>query len=948
MPGTPRPQVDYAYTALYAERRMADGTLVADTAPHYLVTGISQCATAASCIGSADEARVTMAYNHPSLLLTSVTTAAGNNSISSTVNYSYDNRDNLSVVDGPLPGDQDAVTYIYDSYDRRRGVIGPDPDGSGARLRVAERYTFDSASRVIRVERGTVTGPNEAALNAMIVKQSVDMLYDRSGNLLRQTAGADGATIGVTQFSYNARNQTICTALRMNPATWATLPSDVCAPTANGNDGPDRISRNSYDYEGRVTRIEDGVGTAPVTRVATEYTDNGRAKTATDGMGNRTTYTYDGHDRLSQTRFPVATVGASTSNTGDYEQLSYDAAGRVTQRRLRDGQIVGLGYDAFGRLITRDMPGSEPDATYGYDLAGNMTSASQGGVSLIFTTNALGNVTSTIGPQGAVTYQHDAAGRRQRMTWADGFYVTYGYDTLGNVTAIRENGGGALVNYGYDTMGRRASASFANGTTQSFAFNAADQLTQITNDLAGTAQDLSTTFTYSAGQQIRSRKFNSDAYAWNQRYSVDRLYSVNGLNQYLSAGALGMQYDARGNMRQSGANNYTYNADNLMITGPSGVALSYDPMGRLSQTAGGPSGTTRFGYDGVNLIAEFNASNTLLRRYVHGPGTDEPIVWYEGNGTADRRFLMRDERGSIISVTNNAGGIIAINSYDEYGIPGANNQGRFQYTGQTWLPDLGMYYYRARIYSPTLGRFMQTDPTGYADGMNWYAYVGNDPVNRVDPTGTLSWCRGGSRGWSSNNRDEITVSASLPYMCYELYGNPGSSKGGDGGSGGGGGDDCSDCINVIGKSRRPRLAPTNTRAPLASPNCNRAISEPGTISVTSVSANLIVGGGPVGAVGMWQNNRTGTTGGFFSLGGGGGADFGLSLEDQTFASLNDFQGFGVTAQVSGASVTGSLTWNQMQIRPAGWTTGTGAGWPSPVAMSLSGAGTRIYGCSYRN
>jgi len=90
-----------------------------------------------------------------------------------------------------------------------------------------------------------------------------------------------------------------------------------------------------------------------------------------------------------------------------------------------------------------------------------------------------------------------------------------------------------------------------------------------------------------------------------------------------------------------------------------------------------------------------------------------------------------------------AGATLGINAYGEYGIPnpgsdaltGTGNVGRFQYTGQAWLAELGMYYYKARIYSPTLGRFLQTDPIGYADGLNWYNYVGGDPVNATDPSG---------------------------------------------------------------------------------------------------------------------------------------------------------------------------------------------------------------------
>ena len=749
LPGTTgsRPEINYSYTALYAQERNSSGVLVPVATPQNKVTQITTCATAPTCSGTANETKITLAYTTPNLKVSSKSVAAGDGSLSATETYAYDSQGLLASVDGPLSGTDDTTFYFYATETKLQGVIYPDPDGAGPRKRRAVRYTYNwrasGVDLVKEIKIGSVTGTTLTDLLGMTPDQTVENVYD-SHAIHTSTKLSSGSTLyQVSQYGYDSQNRLECTALRMNPAVFASLPTSACSLGTTGSFGPDRIAKNTYDTAGRITKVQTayGVTGTQADTITTTYTDNGQISTATDGQGNKTTYEYDGVDRLLKTRYPTTTVGAGTSSTTDYEQYGYDANSNLTSRRFRDGQSVTFGYDALNRMTSKDLPGSELDVTYAYDYVSRPSSAATSAQTLTLAFDALNRMTSAAGPLGTVSYQYDAAGRRTRMTWPDSVYVTYDWDPASQLTAIRENGAssgvGVLATYAYDDLGRRTSLTRGNGTVTTYAFDNISELTSLAHDLASTASDVTTTFGYTPSGQVASRTGNNDAYAWGGHANVNRSYTLNGLNQATAVGATSLGYDARGNLTSSGSDSFSYSSENLLTSATVASASSsyeYDPLLRVYKVTAG-STVQRFQYDGSDQIATYDNAGTMQNRYVFGPGDDEALVEYVGSGTSSRMFLHADERGSIVARSDSSGAMTAINSYDEYGVPGAGNAGRFQYTGQAWVPQLGMYYYKARLYAPTLGRFLQTDPVGYGDGMNWYNYVGGDPVNLVDFSG---------------------------------------------------------------------------------------------------------------------------------------------------------------------------------------------------------------------
>jgi RHS repeat-associated protein len=181
-------------------------------------------------------------------------------------------------------------------------------------------------------------------------------------------------------------------------------------------------------------------------------------------------------------------------------------------------------------------------------------------------------------------------------------------------------------------------------------------------------------------------------------------------------------------MLSDGSNTFTWNARNQVATLNS-VSLQYDAFGRRTRNLL----NTSFVYDGANAAQELSG-NTVLANLISG-GIDEIFTRADSTGTFTP---LKDALGSTVALIDASGNVVTTYSYDPFGnttVSGAANANEFQYNGRENEGN-GLYFYRARYYNSTLGRFINEDPIGFGGGdINVYAYVSDDPVNFVDPSG---------------------------------------------------------------------------------------------------------------------------------------------------------------------------------------------------------------------
>jgi RHS repeat-associated protein len=632
--------------------------------------------------------------------LTSVTDAQGQ-----TTTYERDATTNLlqSVTD-PL---NRVTSYTYDGNGNVLTITDP---GGNVRTMTYEP-TF---SRVT-----SITDP---------LNNVTGFTYDSHGNL---TSVIDPLSHQGT-VAYNTYGQPVSVTDPLNNTS--TLTYDTAGNLATTADplgntvtrGYDAVSRvvsqrdplgmttaMTYDALNRVTTIQDSKQGV----TAFTYDANGNLLSLTDARGSTTSYTYNSMDR----------VATRTDPLGHSESFAYDLTGNLSQHTNRKGQSATFTYDALNRRTGATY--ADSTAAYTIDAVGRLTQATDSvGGTITNAYDTLNRLTSQATALGTVSYQYDVLGRRTQMTVPNQSPVAYAYDAASRLTSITQ--GSSVVQFSYDAANRRTTLTLPNGVSTQYGYDAASQLAALTYKLGGaTLGDLQYAYD-AAGNRIQV----SGSWARTGLPQAMTAATYNANNQQLTFGSQSQVYDLNGNLASDGTNTYTWDARNRLtaVTGPVSASFVYDAAGRRGRKTidGTP---TDFLYDAMNPVQE--QSGSTVTDLLTGVTVDEYFRRGDAAGTV---FIVGDALGSSVALADGSGNLPTAYTYEPFGTTtttGAASANAYDFTGRE-NDATGMKYYRARYYHPARQRFISEDPIGLGAGdPNLYAYVRNNPVAFVDPTG---------------------------------------------------------------------------------------------------------------------------------------------------------------------------------------------------------------------